>query len=171
MKKLLSMLFILGSVSMLANETAATLPADDADALHCYEAPCSVEKDFKVRVKVPEKLVITAGDIDLGLWCGDTVINVDKLNHHTIKGEKGKTVKVKFKDNGALKFKKGSELIHKFAGTITHKTGSVVLDPSTGEGKGGVNIQIPKTGNLEAGQVYTASATLQAEYDTAGWTH
>ena len=167
MKKLLSMLFILGSVSLLANEPASP----EADPAFCFTNPCSVNKDFKVKVKVPDQLKLTVADIDLGLWCGDKDINIDKINHHTVEGEKGQTVKLGFKDNGALKFRKGSELIHKFAGTITHKTGSVVLDATTGKAQGSVNVKVPKPGInlLEPGVTYTATATLVAAYDTSAW--
>lgn len=167
MKKLLSVLFILGSASLLATEASSP----ESDPAFCFTNPCSINKDFKVKVKVPEQLKLTVKDIDLGLWCGDKDIDLDHINHHTVEGEKGQNVKIGFKDNGLLKFKKGNELVHKFAGTITHKTGSVMLDATTGKGQGSVNVKIPKPGInlLEPGTTYTATATLVAGYDTSAW--
>ncbi|MGL4865861.1 MAG: hypothetical protein ACRC4T_22430 [Cetobacterium sp.] len=169
MKKLLSALFILGSISVLANE-AVTLPAD-ADPAFCFENPCSATQDFKVKVRVPQKLVIDADDVDLGIWCGDKDKNTEVAVHHTITGEPNTTVNVGFKNNGELKFKKDGDLLHKFKGTITHSTGSVNLD-GTGSGEGGVKVHVPKLLSnvlLEAGQEYKATATLVAAYDTAGF--
>lgn len=169
MKKLLSVLFILGSVSVLANE-ASTLPAD-ADPAFCFTNPCSAETDFKVKVKVPQKLVITATDVDLGLWCGDKPVDKSVDVHHTIKGEPNTAVNVGFKNDGNLSFKKDGDILPKFGGKVTHKTGKVNLD-STGTGTGGIDVHVSKLlvpGTLEPGHEYKAHATLVASYDTSGF--
>ncbi|MGL5279480.1 MAG: hypothetical protein ACRC8M_10500, partial [Cetobacterium sp.] len=74
MKKLLSVLFILGSVAALANESVSTLPAD-VDPAFCFNNPCSAEDKFNVNVKVPEQLVIKVDDINFGLWCGTKTVH------------------------------------------------------------------------------------------------
>ena len=166
MKKLLSLLFILGSVSMLANEMEGVDPA------LCFDKACNIKKDFKINVRVPEQLQVkSVNDINL-VWCGDSDINYSEVNHHTLKGEKGKTVLVGFKSEGELGFKKGSDLLPAFTGKITHKTGSVKLDETTGEGSGGIDLIVRKnvgTTLLTAGETYRATAILVAAYDTSGW--
>lgn len=169
MKKLLSLLFILGSVSMLANE-ATTLPAD-ADPAFCFTNPCSAEANFKVKVKVPEQLVITAGDVDLGLWCGDKDVKKSIPIHHTIKGEANTKVNVGFKHSGALGFKKDGDIFPSFSGTVTHKTGYVELDEN-GAGTGGIDVHVEQLlvpGTLKPGHEYKATATLVASYDTSSF--
>ncbi|MEG1807504.1 MAG: hypothetical protein RR265_05160 [Cetobacterium sp.] len=169
MKKLLSALFILGSVTMLANE-ATTLPAE-ADPTFCLTNPCSSSEPMKVKVKVPQKLVIDVTEVDLGLWCGDKALDKDKPNQYEVTGEKGQKVNVEFKGNGYLGFRKGNELFPKFTGTIKTLDDQLILDATTGKAKGGVNVKIPKPGInlLEAGTTYTATATLMASYDTSAW--
>ncbi len=167
MKKLLSALFILGSISVLANGGVSP----ESDPSFCFENPCSVTQDFKVKVRVPQKLEIDADDVDLGMWCGSNEVNKEVVEHHKITGEPNTTVKVGFKGNGELRFKKDGEMTHKFKGTITHSTGSVELD-GTGSGKGGVKVNVPKLLTnviLDAGEEYKATATLVAAYDTAGF--
>ncbi|MEG1978826.1 MAG: hypothetical protein RRZ91_08435 [Cetobacterium sp.] len=165
MKKLLSALFILGSVTMLANEAVS-----EADPAFCFTNPCSVSEPMKVKVKVPQQLVITVTDVDLGLWCGDKAINKDKPDQYTVTGEKNQKVNVGFKGNGYLGFRKGNELLPKFTGTIETKESQLDLG-TTGSAKGGVNVKVPKPGLnlLEPGTTYTATATLVASYDTSAW--
>lgn len=169
MKKLLSLLFILGSVSMLANE-ATTLPAD-ADPAFCFTNPCSAETDFKVKVKVPEQLVIKADDVDLGLWCGDKDLDKSVEVHHTITGEGKSRVNVGFKFGGALGFKKDGDVFPTFNGTATHKTGYVDLGED-GTGTGGIDVHVDQLiapGKLKPGHEYKATAILVASYDTSSF--
>ena len=165
MKKLLSALFILGSVTMLANEVT-TLPAD-VDPAFCFNNPCSADAKFDVKVKVPQKLVITAGELNIGLWCGDKAKDYEKENHFTITGEPDETVTVGFKNDGKLLFTTLGAL--PFTGTIETIDESLKLVGGTA--KGGVKVHIPKpTPNLlVAGKTYTAHATLVAAYDTTGF--
>ncbi|MBC2854133.1 hypothetical protein [Cetobacterium sp. 2G large] len=169
MKKLLSLLFVLGSVSMLANEVS-TLPAD-ADPAFCFTNPCSAETSFDVKVKVPEQLVITAGDVDLGLWCGDKDVDKSIPIHHTIKGEANTKVNVGFKYGGKLAFIKNGEKFSAFGGQVTHKTGYVDLDEN-GAGTGGIDVHVDQLlvpGKLIPGHEYKATATLVASYDTSSF--
>ena len=105
MKKLLSLLFVLGSVSALANVETMHGGQDD-----CYKNPvCGIEKTFNVDVKIPEKLEIERGDNINLLWCGTQQKTFKKENHYKIKGEKKSTVKVTFvgegNKEGELKFR------------------------------------------------------------------
>ncbi|MBC2850866.1 hypothetical protein H5J22_05375 [Cetobacterium sp. 8H] len=165
MKKLLSALFILGSVTMLANE-ATTLPAD-VDPAFCFNNPCSADAKFDVKVKVPQKLVITAGELNIGLWCGDKAKDYEKENHFTVTGEPGETITVGFKNDGDLLFTASGAL--PFTGTIETLKDSLELVGGTAKGGVKVHIPQPKLNTLKAGTTYTAHATLVAAYDTKGF--
>ena len=80
---------------------------EGVDPALCFDKACNIKQDFKINVRVPEQLQVkSVNDINL-VWCGDSDINYSEVNHHTLKGEKGKTVLVGFKNEGELGFKKG----------------------------------------------------------------
>ncbi|MGL5188300.1 MAG: hypothetical protein ACRC7S_01420 [Cetobacterium sp.] len=169
MKKLLSVLFILGSVAALANESVSTLPTD-ADPAFCFTNPCSAQDSFNVKVKVPEQLKITVKDIDFGLWCGTKTVSKDFGNTVSVEGEKDQKVKLGFKNDGNLVFMDGLAL--KFTGKVVFDNNTDVkdikLDATTGKADAGLKVTINKPaigGLLTAGKTYTASATVTGSYD------
>lgn len=166
MKKLLSALFILGSVSMLANDSATVLPADEADPLFCVTNVCEVEQKVNVTFKVPKKLVVTVSDIDLGLWCGDADLVKTFNEKFSVKGEENEKVKVAFKNNSLVFSSLGAMPV---MGEIKTTESSLLLNNS-GEAKGGIEVKVNQPGvlnKLQSGKTYTAHATLVAAYDTS----
>lgn len=166
MKKLLSALFILGSVSMLANDSATVLPADEVDPLFCVTNVCEVEEKVTVKFQVPKKLVVTVSEIDLGLWCGDANLNKTFNEKYSVKGEENEKVKVAFKNNLLIFSSSGALPV---MGSISTTESELLLNAS-GEAKGGINVQVNQPGalnKLHSGKTYTAHATLVAAYDTS----
>ncbi|MGL5544957.1 MAG: hypothetical protein ACRDB6_07595 [Cetobacterium sp.] len=165
MKKLLSALFILGSITMLA-EDLADRPGEGGNP-ECYTSACKVEKDFEVKVKVPEQLKITKVDnIDLGLWCGTKAIH--KEGEYQLEGQKGAKVDVSV--TPVIEFKKHNSNTVAFTGNLELVGGGnkTLSSPSSGSGKatGKIKASLAPTNNkLEASTTYTAKATLVAEYD------
>ena len=166
MKKLLSVLFILGSVAALANESVSTLPTD-VDPAFCFSNPCSAEDTFNVSVKVPEQLVIKVDDINFGLWCGTKTVTKDFSNTVKVTGEVNQDVKLGFKNNGTLTFKDG--FVTKFTGKVAFAGGAEETVTLTGgAAQTGLKLTVNKpgvTGLLTAGKTYTASATVVGSYD------
>ena len=171
MKKLLSALFILGSVVVLAEGVpeGANKPGD------CYTNACKVDRDMKIRVQVPTQLKISClGDIDLGKWCGTKV----KTGHanYALEGEKNADVKVYF-ENSEVQFKK--EYTNQNAGFVAYMDVDGVqqsIKKLTLPGYGGKGTQVGKVNatlypvaqgvNLSAEGKYVATAKLIAEYDS-----
>ncbi|MGL4865923.1 MAG: hypothetical protein ACRC1R_09655 [Cetobacterium sp.] len=168
MKKLLSVLFILGSVAALANDGPSTLPTD-VDPAFCFSNPCSAEDKFNVNVRVPEQLVIKVDDVEFGLWCGTKTVSKDFTNAVKVNGEKNQNVKLGFKNSGNLYFNDGLAL--KFTGKVAFAGGaaeeSVTLNGS-GAAQTGLKVTVNKPaipGLLTAGKTYTAHATVVGSYD------
>ncbi|MGL4672243.1 hypothetical protein [Cetobacterium sp.] len=167
MKKLLSVLFILGSFSALAND-GVQVDSPEADPAWCLTNPCSAEDQFNVTVKVPEQLKIKVDDIAFGLWCGTKTVTKHFENKVTVDGEKNENVKLGFKYSGDLNFKDGS--VSKFTGKVAFASGAeeVVNLGSAGHVQTGLKVTINKphaVGLLTAGKTYTASATVVGMYD------
>ncbi len=168
MKKLLSVLFILGSVAALANDGPSTLPAD-VDPAFCFNNPCSAEDKFNVNVKVPEQLVIKVDDINFGLWCGTKTVTKDFDNTVKVNGEKEQNVKLGFKNNGNLYFNDG--IVTKFTGKVAFAGGTAEKDVTlnaSGAAQTGLKVTVNKpvvVGLLTAGKTYTAHATVVGSYD------
>lgn len=167
MKKLLSVLFILGSVAALANDSASVLPAD-IDPAFCFSNPCSAEDKFNVSVKVPEQLVIKVDDINFGLWCGTKTVSKDFSNAVKVNGEVDQDVKLGFKNNGALTFRDG--MVTKFTGKVAFAGDAAeeIVTLTGGSAQTGLKVTVNKpgiTGLLTAGKTYTASATVVGSYD------
>ncbi|MGL6119646.1 MAG: hypothetical protein ACRC0V_04000 [Fusobacteriaceae bacterium] len=167
MKKLLSVLFILGSFSALAND-GATTGSPEADPAWCLTNPCSAEDQFNISVKVPEQLKIKVDDIAFGLWCGTKDVVKDFANKVKVDGEKEQNVKLGFKNSGNLSFKDGS--ITKFTGKVAFSGGAeeIVNLGSGGTAQTGLKVTVNKpavVGLLTAGKTYVASATVIGSYD------
>lgn len=168
MKKLLSVLFILGSVAALANDSPSTLPTD-VDPTFCFNNPCSAEDKFNVNVKVPEQLVIKVDDINFGLWCGTKTVTKDFENTVKVNGEKEQNVKLGFKNNGNLYFNDG--IVTKFTGKVAFAGGAAEEDVTlnaSGAAQTGLKVTVNKpaiVGLLTAGKTYTAHATVVGSYD------
>lgn len=162
MKKMLALLFVLGSVSVLAAE--AEYKPGGGGASDCYDKPCEgVSKDFEVKFKVPEQLKLTAQPVDLGLWCNDKTLTKKIDSHHTITGEVGKRVNVTV---GKLEFTLDNNQKHE--GTITHNQNGVLVLDNNGTKTGGITVTVPKVPSskkLTPGNTYKAMATLTAAYD------
>ncbi|MGL5088263.1 MAG: hypothetical protein ACRC6Z_02195 [Cetobacterium sp.] len=168
MKKLLSVLFILGSFSALANDGGTTATAPEADPAWCLVNPCSAEDKFNISVKVPEQLKIEVKDINFGLWCGTKTVVKDFLNNVKVTGEKSQNVKLGFKSNGDLSFKDGMNT--KFTGKVAFAGGAeeVVNLGAAGHVETGLKVTLNKpavVGLLTAGKTYVASATVIGSYD------
>ncbi len=166
MKKLLSVLFILGSVASLANDSASVLPAD-VDPAFCFSKPCSAEDKFTVNVKVPEQLVIKVDDVDFGLWCGTKTVTKDFPNKVHVTGESDQTVKLGFKNNGNLTFVNG---LSTFGGKVAFAGGAAEEDVVLAGGAANTALQVTVNkphivGLLNAGQTYKAYATVVGSYD------
>ncbi|WP_047395902.1 hypothetical protein [Cetobacterium sp. ZOR0034] len=162
MKKLLSALFILGSVAALAQEENI----HGGSKPECYTSACKVEKDFEVKVKVPEQLKITKVEtIDLGYWCG-TKPKEGKSNY-TLEGQKGAKVNVSV--TPLISFKKPNSQTTAFTGNLVLDSAQKTLSsPAYGSGKasGVITATLNQaTVKLDASTTYTAKATLTAEYD------
>lgn len=167
MKKLLSVLFILGSVAALANDGPSTLPAE-VDPAFCFSNPCSAEDKFNVNVKVPEQLVIKVDDINFGLWCGTKTVSKDFANKVHVTGEDTQKVKLGFKNSGNLYFNDG--LVTKFTGKVTFAGDNPeeVVTLASGKADTGLKVTVNKpaiVGLLTAGKTYTAHATVVGSYD------
>ena len=176
MKKLLSALFILGSVAALATGEVADHPGgggqpgnDHGDGTQCYTSACKVEKDMTISVKIPTKLEIKSlGNIVLGPWCGTKQIEGE--SNYTLKGEGGAKVKLYFAHD-TVEFKDGKNGLNFHANmTVDGQTVSKKFLTASGDGNGKVKAKVNPLGNnvkhLAAGGTYTATAKLIAEYDS-----
>lgn len=171
MKKLLSALFILGSVAALAEGA----PEELRPPMECYTSACKVDKEMKIKVEVPTQLKIThLGDIDLDKWCG-TKIKTGHTNY-SLEGEKNADVKVYF-ENSQVQFKK--EYTNQNAGFVAYMDVDGVqqsMKKLTGHGPSGKGTQSGKVNatlypvaqgvTLVANGRYVATAKLIAEYDS-----
>lgn len=192
MKKLLSALFILGSVATLAQETLDRPGGGgghdgDNGQENCYTSACSVERKMDIKVSIPTQLKITKlGDIDLGKWCGTKTISEDAP--YALEGEKDARVKVYFENievpfyrdgtrhgegNGAgfaayMSVDGKSESHVKLEGKHNPKGGH---NPNGGLGSATGKVKatlypVAQGVQLVAGGKYKATAKLIAEYDS-----
>lgn len=166
MKKLLSVLFILGSVASLASANASVLPTD-VDPAFCYANPCSAEDMFTVTVKIPEQLVIKVDDLEFGLWCGTKNVTKDFLNKVHVTGEANQSVKLGFKNMGSLLFVNGQS---SFEGKVSFAGGAAEQNVLLAGGSANTDLQVTVNapqmpGLLSPGQTYTAYATIIGAYD------
>lgn len=169
MKKLLSALFILGSVAALAQETLDRPGGGEGNPPNCYTNACKVDKDMTISVQVPTQLEITClENIDLGKWCG-TKTKTEDASYH-LRGEKGAIVKVYF-ENSAVQFKKGGNDagFYAYMDVDGVAVSSKTLSSSSGTNSGKVNATLyplEQGIKLQAKGNYTATAKLIAEYDS-----
>ena len=183
MKKLLSALFILGSVAALGQEAQSKPEHGENNGYkECYTSACSVERKMDIKVSIPTQLKITKlGDIDLGKWCGTKTIS--KEASYTLEGEKNARVKVYF-ENDRVAFSKSEGPKHGDQGNAgftaymnvdgkTHSyvtlTGERHSDGGLGKVSGKVKATLDPVAEgvkLVAGGKYVATAKLIAEYDS-----
>lgn len=177
MKKLLSALFILGSVTALASRPGngnggngngnggnGNGNGGGGDS-SCYESTsCKVEKEINLTVKVPKKLKITGDNIDFETWCGTRTV-VKNGNYH-LEGEPKAPVKVKF-EAPTVSFKHSSGAASGFNASLALDASSKTLHPTLGTASGVVTATLnpgaPGTKPLTG--FHSATAKLIAEYD------
>lgn len=150
MKKLLSALFILGSVTMLANE--------------CYETmSCQVEKEITLAVRIPKKLKMMAENINFGTWCGTKTLT--KQANYSVEGEPGAHIQLKF-ENSNVNFTHESGAPSGFSAALTLDKTATNLHATLGTTSGIVTAQLNplSSGNPLVGN-HVAKAKLIAEYD------
>lgn len=170
MKKLLSALFILGSVAALAETDLSHGGGNGGgNPSDCYTSACKVEEDMYIKVQIPTQLKIKClENINLGKWCGTKTIKGEAS--YNLEGEENAKVKVSFKEE-EVEFKKktkdgnhGAGFYAKMSLDSKHK----ILDDE-GKADGIVKATLnPVDHNvkLKAGGEYLAKATLIAEYDS-----
>lgn len=163
MKKLLSALFILGSVAALATDEAADRPGQGGEGdSSCYESTsCKVEKEINLTVKVPKKLKITGDNIDFETWCGTKT--VQKNGNYHLEGEPNELVNIYF-ENSSVDFEHESGAASGFTASLLLDAPSRTLDNTTGKADGIFTATLnpgtkPLTGH------HSATAKLIAEYD------
>lgn len=174
MKKLLSALFILGSVSALAtvDHPGGGGQPDNGhgNGSECYTNTCKVDRDVNIFVKIPKKLEMSClNDIELGPWCGTKPIQGQ--TDYSLDGEKDAKVKIYFASN-KVEFKEGNKGLGFYAdmfvdGQLESKKNLNSSGKSTGIVKAKVSpIDKNNKNHIAAGGTYKATAKLIAEYDS-----
>lgn len=161
MKKLLSALFILGSVAALGSED---LESQHKPPVDCYEqAVCRVEKDVNLKVKVPKVLKVTGGDIDFLTWCGTRPVT--KTSTYNLEGEPGARVNVSI-NTSPVSFKHESGAASGFTANLNLDNSHKDLHATAGTASGTITASlVPGSGKPLTGH-HTAKATLVAFYDS-----